>query len=82
MQTGDRAQAYGTVCREIRAIWRKLDCLKPSLQKAQGNARRKYAWNRRRSLPQGAQDLRQSSGAQERCPVRALKETNGTPKSR
>ena len=43
MQTGDRAQAYGTVCRGIRAIWRKLDCLKPSLQKAQDNARRKDA---------------------------------------
>jgi hypothetical protein len=26
--------------------------------------------------------LRQSSGVQERCPVGALKETNGTPKSR
>jgi len=54
MQTGDRAQAYGTGCREIRAIRRKLDCLKPSLQKAQDNARRKDAWNRRRPLPQGA----------------------------
>ena len=26
--------------------------------------------------------LPQSSGVQERCPVRAFKETNGTPKSR
>jgi hypothetical protein len=43
MQTGDRAQAYGTVRQGIRAIWRKLDCLKPSFQKAQDNARRKDA---------------------------------------
>jgi hypothetical protein len=27
-------------------------------------------------------DLRESSGVLERCPVRALKEMNGTPKSR
>jgi hypothetical protein len=27
-------------------------------------------------------DMPQSSGALERCPVRAFKETNGTPKSR
>jgi hypothetical protein len=32
-ETGGRAQASGTVRRGIRAIWRKLDCLKPSLQK-------------------------------------------------
>jgi hypothetical protein len=29
-------------------IWRKLDCLNPNLQKAQNDARRKDAWNRRR----------------------------------
>ena len=34
-ETGGRAQAYGAVRRGIRAIWRKLDCLKPSLQKVQ-----------------------------------------------
>src|SRR5271165_653887 len=32
-ETGDRARAYGAVRRGIRAIWRKLDCLKPSLRK-------------------------------------------------
>ena len=42
-ETGGRAQAYGAACREIRAIWRKLDCLKPSLQKVQSDARRKDA---------------------------------------
>ena len=29
--------------REIRAIWRKLDCLKPNLQKVQLITRRKDA---------------------------------------
>jgi len=32
-ETGGRAQAYGAARREIRVIWRKLDCLNPSLQK-------------------------------------------------
>ena len=30
-----RAQAYGAACREIRMIWRKLDCLNPNLRKVQ-----------------------------------------------
>jgi hypothetical protein len=42
-ETGSRAQASGAVCRGTRAIWRKLDCLKPSLQKAQDFTRRKDA---------------------------------------
>ena len=33
-KTGDRAQVSGTVCRGVRVIWRKPDCLNPSLQKA------------------------------------------------
>ncbi len=41
-------------CREIRAIWRKLDCLNPNLQKVQEPARRKDACNRRRPLRQGS----------------------------
>ena len=49
-ETGDRAQVSGTVHREIRVIWRKPDCMNPSLQKAQVNARRKDACNRRRPL--------------------------------
>ncbi len=32
-RTGSRAQASGAVCRGTRAIWQRLDCLKPSLQK-------------------------------------------------
>src|ERR1035441_9730664 len=49
-KTGDRAQVSGAVRREIRVIWRKPDCLNPSLQKVQVNARRKDACNRRRPL--------------------------------
>ena len=30
-KTGDRAQVSGAVRREIRVIWRKPDCLNPSL---------------------------------------------------
>jgi hypothetical protein len=56
-ETGGRAQAYGAVRRGTRAIWRKLDCLNPSLQKVQGLTRRKDAWNRRRPLPRGSQLL-------------------------
>ena len=63
-------------------IWRKPDCLNPSLQKAQVNARRKDACNRRWPLREIDGRSLQSSGAQERCPVRAFKETDGTPKSR
>ena len=37
------AQAYGVACREIRAIRRKSDYLKPSLQKAEYGACRKDA---------------------------------------
>ena len=52
-ETGGRAQVSGAVRREIRVIWRKPDCLNPSLQKAQLFARRKDACNRRRPLWQG-----------------------------
>ena len=37
------AEAYRAVCREIRAIWRKPDCLNPSLQKVRIRACRKDA---------------------------------------
>ena len=36
-ETGDHAQMPGAVRREIRAIRRKSDYLKPSLQKVEGN---------------------------------------------
>jgi hypothetical protein len=40
-KTGDRAQVYGAVRREIRVTWRRSDYLKPSLQKMQVFIRRK-----------------------------------------
>ena len=70
----------GTVLRETRVIWRKLDCLNPNLQKVEVHIRRKDTRNRRRSgrLRGKTINLRD----QERCPMRVLKEMSGTPKSR
>jgi hypothetical protein len=34
-ETSGHAQAYGVRCWEIRMTWRKLNCLKPNLQKVQ-----------------------------------------------
>ena len=42
-ETDGHAQAYGVTRQGIRATWRKLDCLKPNLQKVQLHARRKDA---------------------------------------
>jgi hypothetical protein len=49
-RTGGRAQASGAGCREIRAIWRKLYCLNPSLQKVERSTCRKDVRNRYRPL--------------------------------
>ena len=81
-KTGDRVQASGTVLRETRVIWRKLDCLNPNLQMV------KSADIRRKTSVTGAGPARGSRATlgnirdQERCPVRALKEMSGTPTSR
>jgi hypothetical protein len=45
----------GRGVRGARVTRRKLDCLKPNLQKVQVNARRKDARNRRRLVRQGEQ---------------------------
>ncbi|WP_328457143.1 ISAs1 family transposase [Streptomyces sp. NBC_00386] len=37
-ETGDRAQVPGAVRRGTRAVWRKLDCLNPNLQRQQFTA--------------------------------------------
>ena len=42
-ETSGRAQAYGTARCGTRAIWLKLDCLNPNLQKVEMSARRKDA---------------------------------------
>jgi hypothetical protein len=49
-ETGGRAQVSGAARREIRVIWRKPDCLNPSLQKVKISTRRKGICNRRRPL--------------------------------
>jgi hypothetical protein len=56
-ETGGRAQVSGTVRQAIRVIRRKPDCLNPSLQKAQVNARRKDTCNRRRPLRRDERSL-------------------------
>jgi hypothetical protein len=52
-ETGGRAQASGAGRRETRVIWRKLDCLNPSLQKVERSTCRKDARNRYRPLRHG-----------------------------
>ena len=42
-ETSDRVQAYEARRCGTRVIWRKLDCLKPNLQKMQRHIRRKDA---------------------------------------
>ena len=42
-ETSGHAQAYGVPRWGIRVIRRKLDCLKPNLQKVQQHTRRKDA---------------------------------------
>jgi hypothetical protein len=49
-ETGDHAQVSGVRCRGTRVIWRKLDCLKPNLQKTQSTARRQDTCCRRHAL--------------------------------
>ena len=44
------AEVSGPWCRETRAIWRKLDCLKPNLQKTERPVRRKDTRDRRHAL--------------------------------
>ena len=45
-------QVSGPGGRGTRVIWRKLDCLKPNLQKTQRSVRRKDTRNRRHVLRQ------------------------------
>jgi len=66
---------------DTRVIWRKLHCLNPNLQKTQCSVRRKDTRRRRHALRQlacRAFALR----SVELCPVRAIKEMSGAPKSR
>jgi len=49
-ESDGHAQVSGLRRRETRVIWRKLDCLKPNLQKTQSNVRRNDTRNRRHAL--------------------------------
>ena len=61
-ETSGHAQAYGVMRWGICMTWRKLDCLKPNLQKAQFDARRKDACNRRQPCSRICGRLLQTSG--------------------
>jgi hypothetical protein len=77
-ETGGRAQVPGTARRGTRAVWRRLDCLNPNLQRQQftatGTAPETGARRDRDVLVHPGQPSRR-----ERCPARALKEMSGAP---
>ena len=77
-ETDDRAQVPGTGCRGTRAVWRKLDCLNPNLQRQQftatGTAPGTGARRGRGVLVRPGHPSRR-----ERCPARAFKEMSGAP---
>ena len=77
-QTGGWAQVPGTVRRGTRAVWRKLDCLNPNLQRQQftatGMAPVTGARRDRDVLVRPGHPSRR-----ERCPARAFKEMSGAP---
>ncbi|GJF32686.1 hypothetical protein KNE206_53860 [Kitasatospora sp. NE20-6] len=77
-ETGGRAQVPGTVRRGTRAVWRRLDCLNPNLQRQQftatGTAPETGARRGRGVLVRPDHPSRR-----ERCPVRAFKEMSGAP---
>jgi hypothetical protein len=82
-KTGDRAQVSGAVRREIRVILVKAELPESQFPEGAtfspaGKTPGTGAGPCGRILP----CLPQSSGTQERCPVRAIKETDGAPKSR
>jgi DDE_Tnp_1-associated/Transposase DDE domain len=77
-ETDDRAQVPGTGCRGTRAVWRKLDCLNPNLQRQQftatGTAPETGARRDRGVLVRPGHPSRR-----ERCSARAFKEMSGAP---
>ena len=81
-ESGGHAQVSGVRRRGTRVIWRKLDCLKPNLQKMKRRIRSPEcncpAPCSAMAFLQGRRNLR----GMERCPVRVIKEMSRTPKSR
>lgn len=57
------AQVSGLGCRGTRVIWRKLDCLKPNLQKTQRPVRRKGTRDRRHALRRHRRKVAATFGA-------------------
>ena len=57
------AQVSGPGCRGTRVIWRKLDCLKPNLQKTQRPVRRKGTRDRRHALRRHRRKVAATFGA-------------------
>ena len=81
-QIGGHAQVPGVARRGTRVIWRKLDCLI-----AQSPEDRTVGPPERHPRPAprsatGSNRTRRNLRGVERCPMRAIKETNGTPTSR
>lgn len=77
-ETDDRARMPETGCRGTRAVWRRLDCLNPNLQRQQftatGTASETGVRRGRGVLVRPGQPSRRK-----RCPARALKEMSGAP---
>jgi hypothetical protein len=77
-ETDGRAQVPETGCRGTRAVWRRLDCLNPNLQRQQftatGMAPETGARRGRGVLVRPGHPSRR-----ERCPARAFKEMSGAP---
>jgi DDE family transposase len=77
-ETGGRVQMPETACRETRAVWRRLDCLNPNLQRQQftatGKASETGVRRGRGVLVHPGQPSRRK-----RYPTRAFKEMSGAP---
>jgi hypothetical protein len=77
-ETDGRARMSETGCRGTRAVWRRLDCLNPNLQRQQftatGTASEAGVRRGRGVLVRPGQPSRRK-----RCPARALKEMSGAP---
>jgi hypothetical protein len=77
-ETGGRVQMPETACRETRAVWRRLDCLNPNLQRQQftatGKASETGVRRDRGVLVRSGQPSRRK-----RYPARAFKEMSGAP---
>jgi hypothetical protein len=77
-QTGGWAQVPGAARRGTRAVWRRLDCMNPNLQRQQftatGTAPETGARRDRDVLVRPGHPSRR-----ERCPARTFKEINGAP---